>query len=452
MLSLAEFGLIFNVVGLIASLLLSLGVACVYRRPFFLYWTASYAVGAPALALGVMGQWGDQRSLLLGVFLLPLYGGLLLQAAKSLEARPLSRGWAAAIAGLMLGSAGAAMAGCPWWVLYLGSAAWSSFCYIRLGLTLLRLRLTGASWSRPTLVVLMFAFAAWLVTSTMFLPTSLLWIGFVGAGLFHFFLGLVMAVFLLELQAGDLRAINAELTQLDARKTNFIATVNHELRTPLSVIRGSADLLEEELVGPLTAEQNRLVRTITRQVEQLGGLIHDMLDFSNLHFAQRPAELEPEDLAALARHAVENFTGPYEKKGVSLALRLEDETQPCQLDRQQVARVLNNLLANALKFTPAGGSVTVSLCRESDAALLSVTDTGIGIDGEDLDQLFTRFYQGRRAAEGAGLGLAICRSIVEESHHGRISVESRLGEGTTFRVRLPLEPPGARPSPLAVTG
>jgi two-component system, OmpR family, phosphate regulon sensor histidine kinase PhoR len=220
-------------------------------------------------------------------------------------------------------------------------------------------------------------------------------------------------------------------------KDEFIASVSHELRTPLTSIQGYVDLvLDQDDVGEDTRS---FLRVASRNGERLQRLVSDLLhtvqvDAGTVHIVRAPS-----DLAAVVRESVETARPLAEAAGLQLTWEVPDELWAV-LDGQRMAQVVDNLLSNAIKYTTAG-SVHVSL-TVGDRVQIEVRDTGIGIDAMDREHLFTRFYRARHAQdhsiEGVGLGLSIIKSIVE-SHGGRVEVDSRVGRGSTFQVRLPLD-------------
>jgi PAS domain S-box-containing protein len=235
---------------------------------------------------------------------------------------------------------------------------------------------------------------------------------------------------------GELAAQNERLRELDHLKDDFVASVSHELRTPLTSIRGYLELVRED--GGLDDEQERMLAIVDRNASRLLRLVSDLLFVAQLDAGKLTIERAPVDLAALADEAIE--AARPRAVGASVELELDADHVIVDGDRSRLAQVLDNLLSNAIKFTPAGGRVRVSVARAGGAARMAVADTGMGIPEEDRGRLFERFFRTstamRAAVPGTGLGLTIVRAIAE-SHDGSVSVESRVGEGTTFVVELP---------------
>ena len=221
-------------------------------------------------------------------------------------------------------------------------------------------------------------------------------------------------------------------------KDQFVASVSHELRTPLTSIHGySLLLLDQE---DLSAQTRAHLSVISRNAERLQRLVDDLLytaqvDEDGLHVERRDT-----DIGQVVRDAVQAAEPAARAHGVSLSVDAPSGLV-VRVDPQRIAQVVDNLVSNAVKYTPSGGDVMVAVVMDSSRVEIAVSDTGVGIDAADRDRLFTRFFRARIASEreiqGVGLGLNITRSIVE-GHGGRIEVESEPGHGSTFRVRLPV--------------
>jgi len=248
----------------------------------------------------------------------------------------------------------------------------------------------------------------------------------------------------------QLTAANAELNEANARlhelaemREEFLAVTTHDLRSPLTVISGVISFFTSGRLGELSPEQKNMVSMMERNTQNLIELVNDLLDAAKLESGSLQLELADVDLPALVHEICEPFEQIVREKG--LTLKQEDapaDLPPVRADRPKLRRAVVNLLSNALKFTPTGGSVTVSVERVGgDAVRLSVTDTGVGIAADDLPSLFDKFEQARhratRGEKGTGLGLYITRQLVE-LHGGTISVESEVGRGSTFSFTLPI--------------
>jgi signal transduction histidine kinase len=235
----------------------------------------------------------------------------------------------------------------------------------------------------------------------------------------------------------------AKLKELDRLKSNFLATMSHELRTPLTSVIGYSEMMLEGLGGPLTAEQREYVGIIMEKGENLLQLITSILDISKIEAGRVRLVLTEVDAGQLMRDAVATVLPLARKKGLKVAC--EPAALPrFQADRDKVRQCLVNLCSNAVKFTPAGGNITVSAeALPGNLVALRVADDGIGIPEEHVDRVFDVFYQvdgsSTREYGGAGLGLAIVRSFAE-AHGGQVSVASTPGAGSTFSLVLPVLP------------
>jgi signal transduction histidine kinase len=224
-------------------------------------------------------------------------------------------------------------------------------------------------------------------------------------------------------------------------KDEFVASVSHELRTPLTSIRGYVDLLLEG--DDLSPASRQKLEVVARNSERLERLVADLLHTAQIDGGPTRVVRNRGDLATIVRETVAAAAPVADASGVDIVTDIPDSLEML-LDRDRIRQVADNLVSNAVKYTPAGGRVRVALLVDGDRAELCVEDTGVGIEARDRDQLFTPFFRTRHAEEqsiqGVGLGLSIAKSIVE-SHGGRIEVESEVGHGSVFRVRLPLGVP-----------
>jgi signal transduction histidine kinase len=231
---------------------------------------------------------------------------------------------------------------------------------------------------------------------------------------------------------------NDRLRELDRLKDEFVSLVSHELRTPLTSIRGYLELLLDD--ENLTDEQRRFIAVADRNSERLLEVVSDLLFLAQIEAGKIAIELGPVDLNDVVDECIESSSPVAAAKGIEL--RVHAQALPnLRGDRARLGQMLDNLVSNALKFTPAGGKVDVRLSADADGVVLEVEDTGLGIPSEEQAQLFERFFRSSRASEnaipGTGLGLTITKAIVER-HGGRIELESAENVGTTVRVHLPL--------------
>jgi PAS domain S-box-containing protein len=237
----------------------------------------------------------------------------------------------------------------------------------------------------------------------------------------------------------------------DRLKDEFVAMVSHELRTPLTSIKGYVDLLLDGGAGPLAAEQHEFLTVVRDSTDREVALVNDLLDLSRLEAGHvRLAQL-PLDLVPLLGRAAAALRPQLAAKRQCLAMDLPCALPPVAGDAARLAQVFTNLLANAHRYTPDGGQITIAAAVADDHLRVDVRDTGVGIAPDDQARLFTKFFRARNQADeqagGSGLGLAISRSLVE-LHGGRITVASTAGAGSTFSVTLPrlAAPPERSPS------
>jgi PAS domain S-box-containing protein len=237
---------------------------------------------------------------------------------------------------------------------------------------------------------------------------------------------------------------NEALRKADRLKDEFVALVSHELRTPLTSIIGYVDLVSDEEGGPVTDDQRHFLDVIKRNSQRLLRLVGDLLFVAQVESGKLTLEAGPVDLAGVARDCLEAARPRADEKGIELALEA-DPVAGFEGDRLRLAQLLDNLVSNAIKFTPKGGRVQIGVALRGEDAVVTVTDTGIGIPAAEQKRLFERFFRAesatRLAIPGTGLGLTISKAIAE-AHGGAITVASREGQGTTFAVVLPLAAAG----------
>jgi signal transduction histidine kinase len=233
---------------------------------------------------------------------------------------------------------------------------------------------------------------------------------------------------------------NERLLELDRLKDEFVATASHELRTPLTSLSGYLDMSLDPAEGPLSPACEGHLRIAQRNADRLAVLVDQLLFLARADSHPLDLDRRPVALAGILEEAAETAGPAAHAKDISL--RVEADDPPDVLaDRPQILRVVDNLVSNAVKFTPEGGSVRLAARREGRAAIVEVTDTGLGIPPSEQPELFNRFYRGtsatKKAIPGSGLGLAISQ-VIAEAHGGTIQLESEPGCGSTFRLVLPL--------------
>ena len=239
--------------------------------------------------------------------------------------------------------------------------------------------------------------------------------------------------------AAQLQAAAQQQRELEHMRADLIAWVSHDLQTPLASIRAILEALADGVVEDPQVVQRYLL-TAQRDVRSLSGLIDDLFQMAQLDAGGLPLDREDASLADLISDTLESFSELAGRQGVTITGHADASVDPVYMDTMRIGRVLNNLIVNALRHTPSGGSVTVSAARVPGAVTVAVIDTGEGIQADDLPKVFESFYRGEKSRSrltgGSGLGLAISRGIVR-AHGGDIEVESRPGRGSTFTFTLP---------------
>ena len=243
------------------------------------------------------------------------------------------------------------------------------------------------------------------------------------------------------------RALNEQmerLRELDVMKDQFVSSVSHELRTPLTSIVGYQELLLDGEAGELSEDQEHFLGIIGRNCDRLTRLVDDILFVARVDAGRLSLDLQDIDIVDVVTKTVESARPVAARKDLTLKLDAETDRLELHADPVRIGELLDNLMSNAIKFTPEGGVVTVVVARDDGTVHLEVKDTGVGIPPDEVQKLFERFFRASTSsvASGTGLGLSITKSIVE-AHRGKIWVESTLGEGTTFLVDLPLQAPPA---------
>lgn len=317
-------------------------------------------------------------------------------------------------------------------VLYLGSIILEKWNYLTSMSVILEPITVNEIFTNPTLMI----------TFTIIFASALL--------IFEYFVIHIIA--LIDQKTEQTLTLNAELQasierlkELDVMKDNFLSMVSHDLRSPMTSVRGYAEIMLERL-GELDQTKQRLcLETIISEGDRLTRLINNLLDFQRFTAGKMDLEFKDLDLARVARKSVDFFRGAAEAKPLSLETELPAEKIWVHGDQDRLSQVMSNLLSNAIKFTPAGGHVMVRVeataAQEKTGVRVSVSDTGPGIPQELQSIIFSQFQQAskplRQKQEGSGLGLALAREIIEH-HGGRIGLESEPGRGCHFYFLLPI--------------
>jgi signal transduction histidine kinase len=243
----------------------------------------------------------------------------------------------------------------------------------------------------------------------------------------------------IEHQKAKLEEQNVDLQLADVAKDKFIGTVSHEFRTPLTSMHGYVELLLDESGDPLTEDQRAYLATVQRGSMRLEGLVNDLLLTAQVGAGPLEMQMADTDVVEIARLSVESAQMHAGHKKIRLNLSGAPGAIQIDADAIRLAQALDNLISNAIKFTPTGGKVDVALAREGERVIITVADTGMGMTATDIEQLFEPFFRtdSAKQIQGTGLGLPIVKAIVE-GHHGTISITSEPTVGTSFAISLPL--------------
>ena len=251
--------------------------------------------------------------------------------------------------------------------------------------------------------------------------------------------------------AASYQKMASQLADLERLRAEFVGVASHELKTPINVIIGYLELLQEGIYGALTPKQKEILYTIGKQANGLTRLVKRLLDISRFEASGGKLEVRRVDLQRLLKTLESSFSVLAMQRDIAFSVE-HGEGLPSKVywDEDRINEVLGNLVSNAFKFTPRGGKVALSVAPVDGDVVITVADTGAGISGEQLPHIFDKFYQAdnqaQAASKGTGLGLAIAKEIVD-AHAGQTTVESVVGEGTTFVVTLPTDAPGVKRRP-----
>jgi signal transduction histidine kinase len=238
--------------------------------------------------------------------------------------------------------------------------------------------------------------------------------------------------------AKSFNSMAGRLREIDVMKEKFYATLSHELRSPLNAMREAVRLIEARTGGPVPANPERLIAIFSKGTDRLLRLINEVLDLSRANAGVLPVDRRWFDLNETVAHTIEELKPQAEQQGLTLRMESDPTVTRVYADEDRIVQIVVNLLANALRFTPAGGKVTIRLQHTDNEIQIQVEDTGIGIPAPLLPVIFDRFRQAHSGKGGTGLGLAIVRAMVE-AHGGHVTVESEEGKGSRFTIGLPRE-------------
>ncbi len=241
-------------------------------------------------------------------------------------------------------------------------------------------------------------------------------------------------------RTAELEQANEELRELDKMKSAFVSQASHDLRTPLTAIKGSLDNLLLGIAGELNEKQQKVMSRATKSVDRLTSLVNDVLDLSRIESGRMVLEKTNVPIKTLIENIINENKPAAEQKRIQLSTNLETNAT-IHADAGKLERVVGEFISNAIKYTPEGGNVDVSLIQKEDEITLSVKDSGIGITKEECEKIWERFYRtnaSKSFAKGSGLGLSIAKELVE-MHGGKLGVESEKDRGTLFQVYLPIK-------------
>jgi signal transduction histidine kinase len=236
------------------------------------------------------------------------------------------------------------------------------------------------------------------------------------------------------------REAKMRLEELNSMKSYFISIASHELKTPLAIVKGYVDVMQDGVLGRVNRKQKEKLEAISLNIRHLSNLVENILDLSRIEAGELKLNRRKTDVNRLVSGILRDFRPLAEERGITLSFR-KAVLGRVMMDPDRMKQVIINLLDNSLKFTPHGGRITVSTRRMQNQLALTVRDTGVGIPKKSLGRIFDRFYQvdstSHRKYKGFGLGLSICKSIVE-LHGGSISIKSRVNRGTSVSITLPV--------------
>jgi two-component system, OmpR family, phosphate regulon sensor histidine kinase PhoR len=234
----------------------------------------------------------------------------------------------------------------------------------------------------------------------------------------------------------------ARLSAIDKIKTNFLSMVSHQLKSPLSSTLLQTSILLDGIVGEFNEKQRDLLQKVRNKIKGMVDLIHDILDVCYIEEGGYLTQIENLDLAEILQRTVELMQPQIQDKNIALHVKIEDRLPLIIGNKSSVEAMFINLISNAIKYTPSEGQVSVEMSENAQNVQIEVSDTGIGVENEDIPRIFDKFYRVRseitKNISGTGLGLSIVKNVVY-AHRGAINVESKVGEGTTFTVLLPVK-------------
>jgi two-component system sensor histidine kinase VicK len=232
----------------------------------------------------------------------------------------------------------------------------------------------------------------------------------------------------------------SRLQELNERMEHFVANVSHEFKSPLTIIKGSLENMRDGMMGSIPEKATKAIDKMAQTADRMNRLVMDLLDLSKIKAGKLALKLVPTDMTGIVSEVLDGFEEIIKERRLKVTHEATKNLPPVLGDRDRLMQVVTNLVSNAIKFTPNGGSVDVKLQLRASHVQLTVKDTGPGIAAENLERIFDKYERiTAERYEGTGLGLPIASEMVR-MHNGMIWVESELGKGATFSVTLPIVP------------
>ncbi len=441
---------LFNAAGVGIVTVLSLFFGFRYPTPFFRAWTAAYTSFFMVVLLETVAVHTHRPEAvsLIQVGLFPICAWYFYQTANVVRGRftrPLPI--AALLIACTLLSAGLLFAGVSYILAAEPIFLLVDAAIVFLGVTFLRLQ--GGNSSTRWLAWSLIGFGLWpqLFPYALFADKPLGAVGYFICGTLNIAVGIAMVVYLVD---ESWRRFKVEQERQLRLHNDFVSMVSHELRTPLTSVLGYAEFLEDGVAGKLNGDQLGFVSQIQHATRSLQRLVEDLLDVSVLETGRLKLDRQSVDIKHNITAVLDSLLPLAKKTGLELTASMPPGPIHAQIDPVRFDQVLNNLVVNAIKFTPSGGRISVTLSSLPHELRLEVQDTGTGIPADKLPHVFERFYQAEstmtRKRNGVGLGLAIAKAIVE-AHGGQIDCTSRPGSGSTFWFSIPMPSMVRKPAP-----
>ena len=240
-------------------------------------------------------------------------------------------------------------------------------------------------------------------------------------------------------RTAELEKALQKLSELNQLKANFVANISHELRTPLTHLKGYQELLLSQDIGPINESQSSALTTMQKATERLERLIEDLILYSTSERNRIPLKIEEIDLAEVCSQVADRLAAKAHERELDLSTQVDSAPVTVSVDREKISWVIHQLLDNAIKFSPAGGSIVLHISQDEDQVTVKVIDSGIGIPAHRVNELFEPFHQldgsSTRKYGGTGLGLSLAQKIID-AHGSRFEVKSDLGKGSVFSFQL----------------